>query len=154
MSPFERNYFISGWDISSMNMADAMERAQVLDYDLQSQLRSHMVNLKPRPSIYAPDFIAANQSSRADNVIVGTKQHVVDQIRRDIQDFKRNSGVDKVIVLWTANTERFSVVRSGLNDTAENLAKSIRNNEAEVSPSTLFAMASILEGVGIIHVHV
>ena len=28
-----------GWDISGMNMADAMERAQVLDWDLQRQLR-------------------------------------------------------------------------------------------------------------------
>lgn len=55
--------------------------------------------------------------------------------------------VVQVIVLWTANTERFSDVRPGLNDTAANLLASIRRNEAEVSPSTLFAVASILEGV-------
>jgi len=51
-----------------------------------------------------------------------------------------------VIVLWTANTERFSEVRVGLNDSANVLLQSIRHNEAEISPSTLFAVASILEG--------
>ena len=55
--------------------------------------------------------------------------------------------MDKVIVLWTANTERFCDVVDGLNDTADNLLNSIKKNEAEVSPSTLFAVASILEGV-------
>lgn len=47
------------------------------------------------------------------------------QIRRDIQDFKSSSGVDKVIVLWTANTERFCDVQAGLNDTADHLLQAI-----------------------------
>ena len=52
-----------------------------------------------------------------------------------------------MIVLWTANTERFCDVQDGLNDTAENLLNSIAGNEEEVSPSTIFAVASILEKV-------
>ena len=53
----------------------------------------------------------------------------------------------QVIVLWTANTERFCDVSEGLNDTAENLLSSIARNEEEVSPSSIFAVASILEKV-------
>lgn len=49
----------------------------------------------------------------------------VEQIRRDIRDFKESSGVDKVIVLWTANTERFCDIVPGLNDTADNLLRAI-----------------------------
>ncbi|KAL3841907.1 hypothetical protein ACJMK2_019996 [Sinanodonta woodiana] len=136
-----------GWDISSLNLADAMERAKVLNYTLQVQLRPHMMHMVPRPSIYYPQFIAANQKDRADNVILGNnKDEHMEQIRRDIRDFKNRSGVDKVIVLWTANTERFCDVRQGLNDTADNLLKSIQRSESEVSPSTIFAVASILEG--------
>lgn len=124
-----------------------MERARVLDYNLQTQLKPYMENFKPRPSIYIPEFIAANQAERADNVLTGSKQEMMTKIREDIREFKKSSGVDKVIVLWTANTERFSEIIPGVNDTAENLISSIRNNESEVSPSTLFAVASILEGV-------
>jgi len=52
----------------------------------------------------------------------------------------------QVIVLWTANTERFAAVEQGLNDTAENILASIQRGEPEISPSTIFAVASILEG--------
>lgn len=34
----------------------------------------------PLPSIYFPDFIAANQSERADNVLAGTMQEQMDQV--------------------------------------------------------------------------
>jgi myo-inositol-1-phosphate synthase len=53
--------------------------------------------------------------------------------------------LDKVIVLWTANTERFSDVLAGINDTADNLMDAICQGHPEVSPSTVFAVASILE---------
>merc|ERR1719409_547413 len=124
-----------------------MQRAKVLDITLQQQLRPHMQHLVPLPSVYYPDFIAANQSERADNVLPGQdKKKHLDQIRKDIREFKAANKLDKVIVLWTANTERFASVQSGVNDTADNLLAAIRANEAEISPSTIFAVASILEG--------
>lgn len=140
-----------GWDISSMDLGSAMERAQVLDWSLQEQLRSYMSCLKPRPSIYIPEFIAANQESRADHVLTGTMAEQMEQIRADIRDFRQSSGVDKVIVLWTANTERFCDIIPGVNDTATNLLAGIQAGAAEISPSTLFAVASILEGCAYIN---
>lgn len=74
-----------GWDISSMNLADAMTRARVLDIDLQKQLRHHMESMVPLPGVYNPDFIAANQGSRANNVIKGTKKEQVEQVKKDIR---------------------------------------------------------------------
>lgn len=139
-----------GWDISSMDLGRAMERAQVLDWNLQEKLRPYMSQLKPRPSVYIPDFIAANQVHRADNILTGTRAEQMKQIRQDIRSFKNKSGVDKVIVLWTANTERFCDVSPGVNDTAENLLSTIQNG-GDVSPSTLFAVSSILEGCAYIN---
>ena len=135
-----------GWDISSMNLGDAMKRSRVIDIDLQKQLYPIMKDIVPLPSIYFPDFIAANQEDRADNVLTGSKQEQMEKIRKDIRDFKAKHSLDNVIVLWTANTERFSSIEEGLNDTSENLLASIKRGEAEVSPSTVFAVASILEG--------
>jgi myo-inositol-1-phosphate synthase len=39
----------------------------------------------PLPGVYDPDFIAANQGSRANNVIKGTKKEQVEQIIKDIR---------------------------------------------------------------------
>merc|ERR1712137_1460005 len=98
----------------------------------------------PMPSIYNPDFIAANQADRADNVIKGTAKEQLNQLMADINGFKEKNGLDKVIVLWTANTERFSEIQEGVNDTADNIMAAIEEDEDEIAPSTLFAIASIL----------
>mmetsp|Transcript_15388 Transcript_15388/g.26512 ORF Transcript_15388/g.26512 Transcript_15388/m.26512 type:complete len:542 (+) Transcript_15388:177-1802(+) len=138
---------IGGWDISKTNLADAMERAEVLDFDLQRQLRPLMEKMVPMPSIYYPDFIAANQSDRADNVLkTESKQADLERLRKDIRDFKTENKLDRVIVVWTANTERFVDVSPELNGSADALLNSIANNEKEVSASQIFAVASILEG--------
>lgn len=139
---------LGGWDISGARMDEAMKRAQVLDYDLQRQVAPYMAELgSPLPSIYYPDFIAANQEARADNVVPGTdKQAHLEHLRADIRRFKEQHGLDRVIVFWTANTERYSDIIPGVNDTADNLLNAIKTSHPEVSPSTLFAVAAILEG--------
>lgn len=144
---------IGGWDISGMNLAEAMDRAQVLEPTLKALVGKEMASMKPLPSIYYPDFIAANQEDRADNVLPGTKactEHV-EQLRKDIRDFKSANDLDKVIVLWTANTERYAELIPGVNDTAENLLAAIDAGHEEVSPSTVFAVACIKEGVAFIN---
>ncbi|CAH9090067.1 unnamed protein product [Cuscuta europaea] len=140
-----------GWDISKMNLGDAMARAKVFEIDLQKQLRPYMESMVPLPGIFDPDFIAANQASRADHLIPGTKQQQLYQIIKDIKEFKEKKKVEKVVVLWTANTERYSNVISGLNDTMENLLAALERNEAEISPSTLYAIACVMENVPFIN---
>ncbi|KAL1845763.1 Myo-inositol-1-phosphate synthase [Paecilomyces lecythidis] len=138
---------VGGWDISSLNLADSMDRAKVLEPSLKDLVRKEMAEMKPLPSIYYPDFIAANQEDRADNVVSGSKaswDHV-EHLRNDIREFKSKNGLDKVIVLWTANTERYADIIPGVNDTADNLINAIKSGHEEVSPSTVFAIASILE---------
>lgn len=66
-------------------------------------------------------------------------------------DFKAANNLDKVIVQWTANTERFSEVTEGVHDTADNLLKAIEDGHEEVSPSTVFAVACILDKVPFIN---
>ncbi|CAH2218632.1 jg13602 [Pararge aegeria aegeria] len=105
---------IDGWDISPMNLAEAMGRAKVIDFDLQHKLRKEMQTMKPRPAIYDPDFIAANQ----------------------IEQFS--------IILHVSY--RFCEVAVGVHDTGDNLEKALRQNNSEISPSTIFALAAVDEG--------
>lgn len=78
---------IGGWDISSLNLAEAMDRAQVLEPTLKGLVRKELQEMRPLPSVYYPDFIAANQGDRADNCIAGSKASTahVEQIRKDIR---------------------------------------------------------------------
>ena len=95
-----------GWDISGMNLADAMERSKVFEWDLQRQLAPHLRKISPRPGIFDPSFIAANQGSRADNFIKGTKKQQMHRIRADIRDFKeKKSGRQSCCTLDSKHRE-------------------------------------------------
>ena len=161
---------IGGWDISAMNLADSMDRAAVLEPALKGLVKKEMASMTPLPSIYYPDFIAANQEERADNLLEGRKASLahVEQLRKDIRygstfprrsrlelicssEFKANHDLDKVIVQWTANTERYADIIDGVNDTAENLMGAIESGHEEIAPSTVFAVACILENAPFIN---
>jgi len=145
---------LGGWDISGLPMDEAMNRAQVLDMDLQNRLSPFMKAMgKPLPAIFDPAFVAANQKARADNILDSnllTKREQMEQIRKDLRDFKQKHGLDKVIVLWTANTERYS--ESGEhNKNKANFLQALDQNHPEISPSSLYALACIYEGVPFIN---
>lgn len=78
---------IGGWDISGMDLAQAMDRAAVLEPTLKNMVNKEMAEMKPLPSIYYPDFIAANQEDRADNILEGSKASMahVEKLRQDIR---------------------------------------------------------------------
>jgi myo-inositol-1-phosphate synthase len=129
-----------------------MRCAQVLPWDLQCQLIPLMAPIKPLPSIYYPDFIAANQEEHADNLLPGNdKQAHLERLRADICKFKVDNQLEQVIVFWTANTERYADILPGVNDTVDNLLNAVKASHDKVSPSTLFAVALILEGVPFIN---
>jgi myo-inositol-1-phosphate synthase len=78
-------------------------------------------------------------------VLVGTKREHLDKIRQDIRTFKEENQLDKIVVVWTANTERYSEILPGVNDTAANLLAAVDAGHEEIAPSTIFALACILE---------
>lgn len=79
------------------------------------------------------------------------KREDLEIIRKNIRDFREQNSCDKIIVLWTANTERFCKVVEGVHDTFENLMAALDNNHKEISASTVFALATLLEGASFIN---
>jgi myo-inositol-1-phosphate synthase len=136
----------TGWDINNTNLAEAMERAQVLEPDLQRQVYPIMVKMKPLPAIFDLSFIASNQNERANNILDGTIKEKVEAVRNHIKAFKEDNNLDKVIILWSGNTEQYSTYTEGIHDTADNILRAIDQASPKLSPSTLYAVAGILEG--------
>lgn len=142
---YPNSMIFDGWDISSANMAEAMARAQVFEPGLQDLLAPVMSKMTPRPAAFDPSFVARNQESRANNLIPGTKSMQVMQLRADIREFKLTHELDKIIVIWMGNTERFCKVQAGLNLTAKELLISLQDNASELSSSTMYGIAAVLE---------
>lgn len=138
------NLIISGWDINGDNMYRACKKNKVLDPDILLQLKYDLESIKPLPSVYDEKFIATNQKSRANNIKEEkSKRDYIDSIQIDIIDFKHEHNLDKVIVVWTASTERFN---EGNWETIKELEDAILEDDTEISPSVLFAIATIRSG--------
>jgi myo-inositol-1-phosphate synthase len=135
------DFEITGWDISSMNLFDACKRSHVLEPTLVNALQKDLEGIVPMPAVLNQEFIAANQSDRVDNVFAGTNQECIDKLRKDIQDAKAR--VDKVIILWTANTEMFLLPE--IKDIADLQDRVARN--VALPSSVLYAIAAIEEGI-------
>jgi len=134
---------VSGWDICNDDLYTACKKNKVLDIDLLNKLQKDLENIKPLKSICYDSFIATNQKERSNNLKNFKKNKWADLllIKSDIEAFKIKNNLDKVIVVWTASTERF---HKGKWKTCEELLSSIRESDPEVSPSLIFAYASLL----------
>lgn len=76
-----------------------------------------------------------------DNVFEGSNQECIDKIRQDIQEMKKK--VDKVVVLWTANTEMYMLPEI---ESVDDLKSRVSRNTS-MAASVLFCIACIEEQV-------
>lgn len=132
---------ISGWDISGLNLYEAAKRSHVLEPTLIEQLKEELSQIKPLPAALNPDFIASNQADRADNVFTGNNTEIIARLRADIRKMKEKT--DKVIVLWTANTEQYLLPEI---PTIDELSSRIERN-SQLPASVLYCVAAIEEQV-------
>lgn len=142
---------IHGWDISSSNLFQACQNAQVLEKPLLDQLKTDLENIQPWPGIYLPTFIAQNQTSRA-NHLIESKSTVLDYVReigKNIRQFKEENKLDKVTILWSGTTERYIDESTEYHQNSDKLLQYIEKKESileqNISPSQIYCMAAILE---------
>jgi myo-inositol-1-phosphate synthase len=63
------------------------------------------------------------------------------------REFKEKNTVDKVVVLWTTDTRRYSDIVAEINDTMDSLLTSFDKNEAKIPLSTMYKIACVAEWV-------
>jgi myo-inositol-1-phosphate synthase len=83
----------------------------------------------------------------ADNTI-GTvdKRAMLESIREDINRFREEKKVDRLVMIWAASTEIFIEPGPAHMD-LESFEKAIDANDPTIAPAMLYAYAAILEGV-------
>ena len=132
---------IGGWDINDADMYSATIAAKVLEPDMIAQLKTELSQIKPLAAVLNPAYVAPGQLERANNIKKGNNKELIVQVREDIAGFKKAHGLDKVVVMWTANTEKYY----GRNiESLEELEKLIADGES-LPASVLYGVAAIME---------
>src|SRR5246500_406311 len=134
----------TGWDIFEDNMYEAASNAGVLDYRLLEQLKPFLSTIMPRPAVFDHNYV---RKIDGPNVKKGkTKMDLAEQLRDDIRDFKKTSGVDRLITMWCGSTESY-IEPTAAHQSVKSFEKALRDNDEMIAPSMVYAYASLMEGV-------
>ena len=133
------------WDVYPQNAYQAAMYAEVLKEKDIEPVRDELEKIKPMLAAFDKNFA---KRLDGDNIMQGkTRWEMVEQLRCDIRNFKKEKNVDRIVVIWAASTEIYVPVYEPVHNTLADLEKAMKADDREhVAPSMCYAYAALTEG--------
>ena len=110
----------TGWDIFEDDMYTAACKAGVLERSLLDPIKPFLGAIKPRKAVFDHNYVKRLDGP---NVKKGkNKMDLAEQLRADIQDFKKSSGAARLVTIWCGSTETF-LEQSAVHQSREGFRK-------------------------------
>ena len=133
-----------GWDLFEDNCYEAAVTAGVLDKELLDQIKPELEQIRPWPAVFDQRYV---KRLSGPNVKKGkNKRDLADQVRADIQKFKKDNGVSRLVMVWAGSTEVF-LTESPVHATIEAFEKGLEDSDDNIPSSMIYAYAAIKEGI-------
>jgi myo-inositol-1-phosphate synthase len=133
-----------GWDIFEDNSYEAAKTAGVLAPDLLDQIRPELEAIRPWPAVFDRQYVKRLDGP---NVKKGrNKRELADRLREDIQRFKQQHGLDRLVMVWCGSTEIY-LTESPAHASIEAFEKGLEANDPSIPSSMIYAYAALKEGV-------
>ena len=133
-----------GWDVFPDDAYEAATHAGVLEKDTLNAIEERLRTVKPMKAVFDRDYVRRLEGSHIKSG--KDKWAMVLEVREDIQRFKEDNGVDRLVMIWCGSTEIF-LEPNPVHDDLESLEKAIRENHTSIAPSMIYAYAALQEGV-------
>ncbi len=132
------------WDVYPANAYESAINAEVLKEKDINPVKDELEAIKPLKAAFDHNYAKRLDGS---NIMVGkTRWEMVEQLREDIRNFKKENGVDRVVVLWAASTEVYVPVDEKVHGTLAALEAAMKADDKEhVAPSMCYAYAALSE---------
>src|ERR1700682_3936731 len=92
----------TGWDIFEDNMYSAASKAGVLERELLEQVKPFLTSITPRKAVFDHNYV---KKIDGPNVKKGkNKMDLAEQVRQDIRDFQKESGAERLVMMWCGST--------------------------------------------------
>jgi myo-inositol-1-phosphate synthase len=133
-----------GWDIFPENVYEAACHAEVLEQKDLDLVKDELQAIKPMPGVFDQNWVKRLNGTHVKKA--ATRWDLVEALRKDIRDFKKANGCDRVVVIWSASTETYIPLCEEHKSLAA-LEKAMKDNVADkISPSMCYAYAAVAEG--------
>ena len=136
---------VGAWDVYSANAFESAVNCEVLKAKDILPVKDELEKIVPMKAAFDHNYA---KRLDGDNVKTCTSRwDMTEQIRQDIRDFKKRTGVDRVVVLWAASTEVYVPVDKEVHYTLDQLEKAMKaDDRARIAPSMCYAYAALSEG--------
>jgi len=133
------------WDVYPANAYESTIHAEVLKEKDVNPVKDELEAIKPLKAAFDHNYA---KRLDGDNIMVGkTRWEMVEQLREDIRNFKKEKGVNRVVVLWAASTEVYVPVDESCHNTLADLEAAMKADDKEhIAPSMCYAYAALAEG--------
>jgi myo-inositol-1-phosphate synthase len=133
-----------GWDIFPEDGYGAAIQAAVLRAEDLGPVRPFLEEIKPWSAVFSQAFV---KNLNGPNVKAETSHlDLIDALRDDIERFIRENKLARCVMIWCASTEAF-LKPSEVHMSLKNFEQGLKNNDPSISPSMLYAYASLTSGI-------
>lgn len=135
----------AAWDVYPVNAYESAINAEVLREKDINPVKEELEKIVAMPAAFDKNYAKRLDGTNVKNC--KDRWDMVEQLREDIRNFKKNSGVDRVVVLWAASTEIYVPVDEKIHGTLEALEAAMKADDKEhIAPSMCYAYAALSEG--------
>ncbi len=133
-----------GWDVYSDNVYQAAMNAKVLEASLLNEIRTELEQLVPMKAAFDKRFVKNLDGTHVKEYT--TKFDLAEQLIEDIRNFKATNNCERLVMVWCGSTEIYQE-ETAVHQSLAAFEEGLRNNDAEISPSMIYAYAALKEGV-------
>src|SRR5690242_20469485 len=133
-----------GWDIFEDDCYAAARTAGVIEPSLLDQVRPELERIRPWPAVFDQRYVKRLDGP---NVKKGkNKKDLAEQVVADIRTFKREHGLDRLVMVWCGSTEVF-MTETPAHETLAAFERALEANDPSIPSSMIYAYAAIREGI-------
>lgn len=132
-----------GWDIFPDSCYEAAVKAGVLTPQDLEPIKEELHSVKPMKAVFSDKYI---KNITGPNIKTGSLWEKAQELRKDIQNFKKTKNCDRLVMVWCGSTEAFCKP-SNVHATMEAFEEGLKNDSPDIAPSQVYAYAALKEKV-------
>src|SRR5207245_9769208 len=127
---------------------EAARKAGVLEPPHLEQVKGLLSSIQPMTAAFDQAYVKKLDGPHVKKA--KTKLDLAEAIKEDIQRFKKESGAQRLVMVWCGSTEVFQIPHLVHADPAR-FEKAMKENHPAITPSMMYAWVAINRGVPIVN---
>ena len=133
------------WDVYPQNAFQSAMYCEVLKEKDIMPVREELEHIVPITAAFDNNYAKRLDGDNVKNC--ANRWDMMEQIRKDIRQFKAKNNCSRIVVLWAASTEIYVPVNMEVHDTIEHLEQAMKADDRKnIAPSMCYAYAAMKEG--------